>query len=115
MVESPQSHQFLSPIKKKTLFKPIVAYLINDVTPSRQIFSSYDWQYLNVFMVHWYIDKCRKALAEPHSDLSVHVDSERLKAFLEATHGVVLKGACIFAQVHTANLGESKTANWDKA
>lgn len=66
-------------------------------------------------MVHWHIDECRKAFAEPHSDLSVHVDSERLKTLLKATHGVVLEGAGIFAQVHTANLREPKTANWDEA
>lgn len=66
-------------------------------------------------MFHWHIDKRRKAFAEPHSDLSIHVDGERLKTLLKATHGVVLKGAGVFAQVHTANLREPKTANWDEA
>lgn len=68
-----------------------------------------------MFMVHWHIDKCRKAFAEPHRNLSVHVDSKRLKALLKATHGVILKGASIFSQVHMANLGLPKAANWDEA
>lgn len=98
------------------VFKPTVVCLINNsVTPPSQIFSCSDWQYLNVLMVFWHVDKRRKAFAEPHSDLSVHVDSKRLKALLKATCGVVLKGAGVFAQVHMANLGETKTANGNEA
>lgn len=37
-----------------------------------------------------YVDKCGKELAEPHDDVSVHVDSKGFKTFLETTHGVVL-------------------------
>lgn len=65
-------------------------------------------------MVHWHIDKRRKPFAKPHSDLSVHVDSKRLKTLLKATHCVVFKGVGVFAQVHTANLREPEATNWDE-
>lgn len=58
-----------------------------------------------------YVDKGGEALAEPHGDLSVHVDGEGLKALLETTHGVVLKSAGVLAQVHTSNLRHSQTAH----
>lgn len=62
-----------------------------------------------------YVDEGGQAFAEPHGDLSVHVDGEGLKALLEATHGVVLKGVGILPKVHTANLGHAQTADWDEA
>lgn len=65
-------------------------------------------------VVLWYDEKGGEALAEPHGDLSVHVDSEGLKAFLETTHGVVLKGAGVLAQVHTSDLRHTQTAHRDE-
>ena len=44
-----------------------------------------------------HVEKGGQALAEPHGNLSVHVDSKGLKTFLETAHGVVLKSAGIFA------------------
>lgn len=60
------------------------------------------------------VDKSGQTLAEPHGDLPVHVDGERFEAFLESTHGVILEGAGIFAQIHAAHLGQAKTADWNK-
>lgn len=61
-----------------------------------------------------YVDKGGEAFAEPHGDLSVHVDSKRLKAFLETTHGVELESVGVFAEIHTSDLGHTQTAHWDK-
>lgn len=70
--------------------------------------------YLDMHVVLGYVDKGGKALAEPHGDLSVHVDSEGLKPFLETTHGVVLKTAGVLSQVHTPNLRHAQTAHRDE-
>lgn len=71
--------------------------------------------YLNMHVILRYIEKSGQTLAEPHGDISVHVDSEGLKAFLETTHGVVFKSAGILAQVHTANLRHAYTAHRDES
>lgn len=65
-------------------------------------------------VVLWYVDKCWETLAEPHRDLSVHVDGEWLEAFLETTHGVVLEGAGVLAQVHASYLRHAQTAHGDE-
>lgn len=61
------------------------------------------------------VDEGRQAFAEPHGDLSVHVDSEGFEALLQATRGVVLKAAGVLPQVHTANLRLGQTTHWDEA
>lgn len=60
--------------------------------------------YCDVVVVLRHIDKGRQTLAEPHGELTVHVDSKGFKSFLKATHCVVLEGASIFPQVHTTHL-----------
>lgn len=70
--------------------------------------------YLDMQVVLRYIDKGGKALAEPHGDLPVHVDSKGLKAFLETTHGVVLESAGVLAQVHASDLRHTQTAHRDE-
>lgn len=70
--------------------------------------------HLYVRVVLLYVDKGGEALAEPHGDLSFHVDGEGLKTFLETTHGVVLKGAGILAEVHTSDLGYAQAAHRDE-
>lgn len=70
-----------------------------------------DAQYLNVRMVSGHNDELRKALAEPHCNVSFHVDSKRLKSLLQTTDGKVAKAADILAQVDPANLGQSQTAH----
>lgn len=67
-----------------------------------------------MFVVLRHVEKSGQALAEPHGYLSVHVDSKRLKTLLEATHGVVLKGARVFAQVHEADLRHAQATDGDK-
>ena len=61
-----------------------------------------------------YFDKSGQALAEPHGDLSVHVYTEGLEAFLETTHGVVLKSAGVLAQVHASNLRQAQATHRDE-
>lgn len=61
-----------------------------------------------------YVHKSGEALAEPHGDLSLHVDSEGLKTFLETAHGVELKGAGVLAEVHTSDLGHTQAAHGDE-
>lgn len=46
-------------------------------------------KYLNVVVVGGNWDELGQALTEPHRDVSLHVDGERLKAFLEPTDGEV--------------------------
>lgn len=70
--------------------------------------------YLNVRMVRRHIEKGGQALAEPHGDLSVHVNSKGLKAFLETAHGVVLESTGVLAQVHAADLRHTETAHRDE-
>lgn len=70
--------------------------------------------HLYVRVVLRYVEKSGEALAEPHGDLSVHVNSEGLKTFLETAHGVVLKGTGILAKVHPSNLGHTQAAHRDK-
>lgn len=41
-----------------------------------------DVQYLNVRMISWDRNKLGKALAEPHGNVSFHVDSKGFKPFL---------------------------------
>lgn len=79
-----------------------------------KIQSSVSSFHLDVSVVLRYVDKSGEALAEPHGDLSVHVNSEGLKAFLEAAHGVVLKSTGILAKVHLSNLGHTQAAHRDE-
>lgn len=65
-------------------------------------------------VVLWHIDKGRKTLAEPHGELTVHVDSKGFESFLKATHGVVLEGASIFPEVHTTHLRQAKATHWNE-
>lgn len=70
--------------------------------------------YCDVVVVLRHIDKSRQTLAEPHGDLSVHVDSKGFKSFLKAAHGVVLEGASIFPQIHTTHLSQTETTHRNK-
>jgi len=70
--------------------------------------------HLDMHVILGYVDKGGKTLAEPHGDVSVHVDAEGLEAFLETTHGVVLKSAGVLAQVHMSNLRHADAAHRDE-
>lgn len=71
--------------------------------------------YLNVRVFCRNRDELGQALAEPHGDVSLHVDGERLKALLQATDGEVAQAADILAQVEPANLRQAQTTHRDKA
>lgn len=58
--------------------------------------------------------KLREPLAEPHGHIAVHVHSKRFKAFLQATDGEVLEGADVLTEVHSGNLTNAQTADWDE-
>lgn len=71
--------------------------------------------YLNVRVFCRNRDELGQALAEPHGDVSLHVDGERLKALLQATDGEVAQAADVLAQVEPANLRQAQTTHRDKA
>lgn len=56
-------------------------------------------------------DELGKALAEPHGNVSFHVDSKWFKSLLQATDGKVTKTADVLTQVDPANLGQAQTAH----
>lgn len=68
-------------------------------------------QYLNVRMISRHIDELGEALAEPHGDVSFHVDSKGFKPFLQPTDSEVLKTAHVLTQVDPADLRQSQTAH----
>jgi len=61
-------------------------------------------------MVHWYRHKLGQAFAEPHGNISLHVDGKGLETFLQATDCEVTQAAHILAKVDTAHLGHPQTA-----
>lgn len=62
-------------------------------------------------MFSWHRDKLGKALAEPHGNVSFHVDSKWFKAFLQATDGEVAKAADVLTEVDPAHLRQAQTAH----
>lgn len=70
--------------------------------------------HLYVLVVAWDGHKLWQSLAEPHGDIPVHVDGERLIALLQPADGEVLEGADIFAKVHPPHLTHTQTAYWDQ-
>lgn len=62
-------------------------------------------------MISRCIDELGKALAEPHGNVSFHVDSKGLKSLLQATDGKVTKTADVLTQVDPADLGQAQTAH----
>lgn len=65
-------------------------------------------------VVCWHRHKLGQALAEPHGNISLHVDGERLKTFLQTTNCEVTQAAHILPKVDTAHLGQSQTAYRDE-
>lgn len=55
-------------------------------------------------MLSSHIDELGKALAEPHGNVSFHVDSKGFKSLLQATDGKVTKTADVLTQVDPADL-----------
>lgn len=69
---------------------------------------------LNVLVAWQYRDELRQPLAEPHGDVSVHVDGEWLVALLQAADGEELQSAHVLPKVHPAHLTHAQTAHRDK-
>lgn len=57
------------------------------------------------------INELWKALAEPHGNISFHVNGKWFKSLLQATDGKVTKTADILAQIDSADLGQTQTAH----
>lgn len=87
---------------------------IHSVSESDRQLPTVFFPHRDMVVVLRHVDKRRQALAEPHSDLSVHVDGEGFEALLKAAHGVVLEGAGVFAQVHATHLRQAKAADWNE-
>lgn len=68
---------------------------------------------MRMFRRHW--GELRQALAEPHGDVPLHVDSKGLEALLQATDGEVAEAADVLSQIEAPNLGQAQTADWDEA
>lgn len=68
-------------------------------------------QYLYMRMISRCSDELGEALAEPHSDVSFHVDSKRFKTLLQPADGKITKTADILTQVDPADLGQAQTAH----
>ena len=72
------------------------------------------WAHLDVLVVVRDRDELGQPLAQPHGDVSVHVDGEGLVALLQATDGEVLQGAYVLAKIHPAHLTNAQTAYRDE-
>lgn len=57
------------------------------------------------------IDELGKTLAEPHCNVSFHVDSKGFKSLLQAADGKETKATDVLTQVDPADLGQAQTAH----
>lgn len=71
-------------------------------------------KHLNVIMVSRHWDELGQTLAEPHSDVSLHVDGEGLKSLLQSTNGKIAQTANILAQVDTPHLRQAQCTHGDE-
>lgn len=62
-------------------------------------------------MISGYSYELREALAEPHCNISLHVDSEGFKSLLQATDSEVTEAADVLTQIDPADLGQAQTAH----
>lgn len=69
---------------------------------------------LYVLVVERRGDELRQSFADPHGQVSVHVDGEGFVALLQATDGEVLQRAHVLPEVHPAHLTNSQTADRDE-
>lgn len=70
--------------------------------------------YLYVRVVRRNRNELRQAFAEPHGDVSLHVDGEGLEAFLQTADSKVAQTADVLAQVNPTHLRKAQTTHWDK-
>lgn len=78
------------------------------------MFSSAGTLYLDVRVVRRNWNELRQAFAEPHGDVSLHVDGEGLKAFLQTADSKITQAADILAQVDPTHLRQAQTTHRDE-
>lgn len=61
---------------------------------------------------HW--DELRQTLAEPHGDVSLHVDGKRFKSFLQSTNGEIAQAANVLSQIDAAHLRQAQCTHRDE-
>lgn len=71
-------------------------------------------RYLDVVMVRGNGDELRQTLAEPHGDVSLHVDGKRFESFLKATDGKISQAADVLTEIDPADLRQAEGAHWDE-
>lgn len=59
-------------------------------------------------------DELRQPFADPHGQISVHVDGEGFIALLQAADCEVLQRAHVLPEVHTAHLTDAQTTDRDE-
>lgn len=67
--------------------------------------------YLDVRVVSRNRNELRQAFAEPHGDVSLHIDGKGLEAFLQATDSKIAQAADVLAQVDPTHLRETQTTH----
>ena len=73
------------------------------------------WRYLDVAVVGGDRFKLGQALAEPHGDVTLHVDGEGFESLLQTTDGKVAQAANVLAEVDAADLRQAQCAHRDEA
>ena len=62
------------------------------------------WRYLNVAVAGGDGFELGQALAEPHGDVSLHVDGEGFESLLQTTDGEVAQATNVLTEVDAADL-----------
>lgn len=70
--------------------------------------------YLDVRVVSRNGDELRQAFAEPHGDVSLHIDGEGLEAFLQAADSEIAQAADVLTQVNPSYLRQAQTTHGDE-
>lgn len=73
------------------------------------------WPHLDMLVILWYRNELGQPLAQPHSQIPVHVDGERFESLLQAADSEVLQRADILPEVHPAQLTYAQAAHGDEA
>lgn len=57
-----------------------------------------------MWMIFWDVDKRWEAFVELYRNISVYVDSERFKVFLQVVYGIKFEGIGIYFEIYAVNL-----------
>lgn len=71
-------------------------------------------RYLDMIVVGGHGDKLGQTFAEPHGDVSLHVDGERFKSFLQPTNGKISQAADVLAQIDPSDLRQAEGTHRDE-